>query len=212
LLLQDIDGRQPTLPWQPAELRRVIDALDELGDLLTPSPVAEVPPVGMPEDRDFFGWRDLAAGPSEHHDGLSGWACRHLDRLAALEPEWIAASQGNTLLHSDIRADNLLLTPDRVWAVDWPWACLGKTWIEIANLAPSVEMQGGPPAGEVFALSRRCVGADRDEVTAYVCALAGFFVGQSQRPAPPGLPTVRAFQAAQGEIALSWLAELTGWR
>jgi hypothetical protein len=30
-------------------------------------------------------------------------------------------------------------------------------------------------------------------------------------PPPPGIPTVRAFQAAQGEVALAWLKERLGW-
>ncbi|MEZ4617961.1 MAG: hypothetical protein R2867_20965 [Caldilineaceae bacterium] len=34
----------------------------------------------------------------------------------------------------------------------------------------------------------------------------------SLQPDPPGLSTLRAFQAAQGAIALDWLAERTGWR
>jgi len=31
---------------------------------------------------------------------------------------------------------------------------------------------------------------------------------QSLRPPPPGLATVRAFQAAQGEVTRRWLAQL----
>ena len=41
-----------------------------------------------------------------------------------------------------------------------------------------------------------------------VAALAGFFVRQSLDPDPPGLPTVRAFQRAQAEVALDWLERL----
>ena len=43
-------------------------------------------------------------------------------------------------------------------------------------------------------------------------ALAGYFIHRSRRPGPPGLPTVRAFQAAQGGVALDWLRARTGWR
>jgi hypothetical protein len=39
-------------------------------------------------------------------------------------------------------------------------------------------------------------------------ALAGYFTERSLRPPPPGLPTVRRFQAAQAEVALRWLATL----
>jgi len=35
----------------------------------------------------------------------------------------------------------------------------------------------------------------------------GDFTSQALLPPPPGLPTVRAFQAAQGQVARSWLAD-----
>jgi len=37
------------------------------------------------------------------------------------------------------------------------------------------------------------------------------FTRQALLPPPPGLPTVRAFQAAQGQVARAWLAARTGW-
>jgi hypothetical protein len=43
------------------------------------------------------------------------------------------------------------------------------------------------------------------EVTTYAEALAGFFVHESLLPDPPGIPHVRAFQRAQGEVCLDWL-------
>jgi hypothetical protein len=45
-------------------------------------------------------------------------------------------------------------------------------------------------------------------VAATLCALGGYFTYQSLQPAPAGLPTVRAFQAAQGEVTRRWLAQL----
>jgi hypothetical protein len=43
-------------------------------------------------------------------------------------------------------------------------------------------------------------------------AVAGYFTRQALLPDPPGLPTVRAFQAAQGSQARAWLRRRTGWR
>jgi Phosphotransferase enzyme family len=209
--LQDIDGRAPALPWQQRELTRVVAAIDELARILTPSPIPDAPTLGEADDKDFWGWRDLS-GTGPPAATLPPWALRHLDQLAGLEPSWHPASEGDTLIHCDLRADNLLLTGDKVWVVDWPWGCTAKPWVDVANLAPSVSMQGGPSPADVFALSETGRRADRDEVAAYVCALSGYFVSQSRQPAPTGLPTVRAFQAAQGDVALQWLAELTGWR
>ena len=41
-------------------------------------------------------------------------------------------------------------------------------------------------------------------------AVAGYFTQRSNGPPPPGLPTVRQFQAAQGAIARRWIAQRLG--
>jgi Ser/Thr protein kinase RdoA (MazF antagonist) len=79
---------------------------------------------------------------------LDGWSLRHLDRLAALGAE-AAAAAGETLLHLDLRADNMLLTPDRA-VVDWPHARVGTPWVDLLFFAPSVAMQGGPPPEDLL--------------------------------------------------------------
>ncbi|GAA0374710.1 hypothetical protein GCM10009530_26540 [Microbispora corallina] len=209
LLFEDVEGRTPAMPWDPAELRRVLDALTELTGALTPAPV----PVTAAADRfreEFQGWRRLAADPDE---GLGPWALRHLDRLAELEAGWPVALKGDTLAHADLRADNILLAQDgRVLFVDWPWACPAPPWFDLLGMLPSVAMQGGPPPAEVFGPHPVARGADPDAVTAVLAGLTGFFLEFGRRPPPPGLPTLRAFQRAQGAAALAWLRERTGWR
>lgn len=49
------------------------------------------------------------------------------------------------------------------------------------------------------------VHADRDDITAVLAGLTGYFLDAARQPSPRGLPTVRAFQAAQGERTLAWL-------
>jgi hypothetical protein len=44
-----------------------------------------------------------------------------------------------------------------------------------------------------------------DDITAALTGVAGYFLDAARRPAPPGLPTVRGFQAAQGASTLEWL-------
>jgi hypothetical protein len=78
-------------------------------------------------------------------------------------------------------------------------------------LAPSVAMQGGPAPDVLLQRSRMGAHADAASVSTVVAALAGYLVWQSLLPAPPGLPTIRAFQAAQAGIAVSWLRRRTGW-
>ena len=204
LVLQDIDGRQPQLPWQTAELRQVVAALDQLADALTPAPVP-VPAVGERLGAEFTGWRTLAASPGRDH--LDRWSRTHLDELADLEATWAGHAAGDTLLHADIRADNVLLTGQGATVVDWPWACRGAAFTDLVLFAPSVAMQGGPRPADLIASSRSGAAASPAAVTALVCALAGFLTEASLRPPPPGLPTIRAFQAAQAAIARQWLTE-----
>jgi hypothetical protein len=209
LLLEDIDGRHPSVPWRDDELRRVLGALDELAAGLTPCPLPDALTVGDRWREEFACWREAAAAPPA---GLDDWSLRNLDRLAELESGWEDAARGNTLLHLDVRADNLLLTDDRVWVVDWPWAARGAAVFDAVGFAPSVAMQGGPPPRDLLARSAQGRAADPHVVATLVATVAGYFLVNALKPAAPGLPTVRAFQAAQGEVARRWVADLTGWR
>jgi len=205
LVLDDVAGHQPALPWQAAELTAVVAVLDDLADALTPAPVA-VPDVTERLGGEFTGWRTLAA--SSGHDRLDQWSRQHLDRLAGMEPAWAGHAVGDTLLHADIRADNLLIADRGPVVVDWPWACRGAAFVDLVLFAPSVAMQGGPPPADLIALSRCGRAAGREALATLVCGLAGYLTERALRPPPPGLPTVRAFQAAQAAAARRWLMEL----
>ena len=213
LAFEDVDGAHPAQPWRPDQLRRVLEMVAAMAAALTPAP----PGIPLIVDRvrdSFVGWRRLAAANAAGDDDLAGldpWAARPLQRLADLEAGWPAATEGPTLLHSDLRADNLLLTPTRVVAVDWPWACVGAAWVDLLLLLPSVAMQGGPDPEPTFATHPVAAGADPAAVTTALGAWAGFLIDGSRQPPPPGLPTLRAFQLGQGLVALDWLRRRTGW-
>lgn len=203
-----VDGRPPAMPWVPDELELVLTGLARLTATLTPSPVPEGI-VGRIETWGVLGgswWRRCAWFPP---DGLDDWSVRHLPALVELERDAAAVAVGETLLHLDIRADNVLIGPEGVTFVDWPHARLGAGWVDWAWFAPSVAMQGGPEPDATLA---RCPGAPPDPaaLTAVTAAIAGFFTWQALAPPPPGLPTLRPFQAAQGAVARRWLARRAG--
>jgi aminoglycoside phosphotransferase (APT) family kinase protein len=204
LVLEDVAGRQPALPWRAAELAQVVAVLDDLADALTPAPVA-VPDVTERLGK-FTGWRTLAASPSQER--LDQWSRQHLELLADMEPAWAEHVAGDTLLHADIRADNLLIAGRGPVVVDWPWACRGAAFVDVVLFAPSVAMQGGLLPADLIASSRCGRAAGREALAALACGMAGYLTERALRPPPPGLPTVRAFQAAQGAVTRRWLAEL----
>lgn len=206
LAFEVVDGRLPAHPWDGEELRSAVRALRALHEALTPNPVAVADPARRRLQHLFGAWAALAALAAPPA-GLGDWSSRHLDRLADLEASWPDAVSGSTLLHCDLRSDNLLITADGVVFVDWPHACVGAPALDLVAWAPSVELEGGPAPEDLLSL----YGVVSDDLTVLVAAFSGFLVEASLRPPPPGLPTLRAFQAAQGEVALAWLRRLTGW-
>lgn len=207
LCLEDIDGRHPDEPWTEKDLSLVIAQAKTLAKDLTPSPADVDQSAADAFATRINGWR-VAIERDERR--LEGWALRNLPRLVELESQAPAAAAGDTLLQFDMRADNILIRGERVFFVDWPWARTGAWWIDLLAMAPSVTMQGGPvPEDFMKMVDVRDVMPGR--IDAVICAIAGYFVVRALEPAPQGIPTVRAFQAAQGRVALAWLRARTRW-
>jgi aminoglycoside phosphotransferase (APT) family kinase protein len=205
LLLEWAPGRHPGAPWTPADLATVFNGLAELSQALTPSPTS-VRLIGETYGAAFRGWHELfVAADQAMLERLDLAARRNLALFAELEAGWEQAAAGTTLLHGDLRSDNILLTDSGIAVVDWPYASLGAAWFDVLFMLPSVRMEGGPAPEELFVCAPQAEGADPGAVTRVLAAVTGFFVTQSLLPAPPGLPTLREFQAAQGEVALAWL-------
>jgi hypothetical protein len=194
LIFEDVDGAPPTTPWKHAELVRVLEALADLATRLTPTPALGLPTVIDKHADDFDGWARLARDPDRLRtaDG-DGWLTDHLQQLDRFAQGWSAARAGNTLLHADIRADQLLLTDERVYLVDWAHACVGADFVDPLLFFPSVVLDGGPTIDELVTLSHQTREAGPTRLASVASAAASFFIERSTRPPPPGLPTVRDF-------------------
>jgi aminoglycoside phosphotransferase (APT) family kinase protein len=194
LVFEDVDGRQPFVPWQQQDIEAVLAALRRLA----------VPATGLPSLSSLFadnfrGWRRLAADPPV---SLDPWAAANLDLLVELTGRAAAAVVGDRLVHVDIRADNLLIRPDgSVMVVDWPAAAIGVPWFDTLSLVLNVRLYGGELADDVLDVFE----PDPADVTAVVAGLAAFFTDRAREPEPPGLPTLRRFQQDQADVMLPWL-------
>ena len=202
LVLTDVEGRHPHTPWEPAELAAVTAALTGLAQALTPSPLRDATPAAVRLRHDFEGWQRLADDPPVD---LAPWVTVELPWLCAAADRGLAALAGDTLVHCDIRADNLLIRPDgTVVVVDWPWGCTGPSWLDTLLLGVNVRVYGGDGEAVLTGLSSR-TGVSPATLTDVLVGFTGFFVDAGRLPAVPGLPTVREFQRAQGEALLPWL-------
>ena len=207
LLFEEVEGRPPSLPWVPAELAAVLRLLDRLAVELTPSPIE----IGqLADDRllAFTGWQTLAAEGTP----LTPVEAAHLDELVTLEQAWAEVARGESLLHNDVRSDNVLITADgEAVLVDWPWARRGAAAVDVALFAPTVAVDGGPGPEEVLQATAVGRAADPAAIDAMAAAFTGMMQHRRRLPPPPGIPAVRAFQARQGESGLAWLAQRLRW-
>jgi len=209
LLLEDIDGRLPDLPWSPRDLSRVLEALDRNADELTPSPWPAAPRLRDELAEMFTGWARLAEAPP---DDLDPWARNHLDRLVGLERDAVVSlDAGDTLCHVDVRSDNVLLARDRVVLVDWNWAAVGPSWFDTVLLGFEVVSAGGD-LDAMLAASPRTRSLDPAVATAVLAAAAGMFQRAHRDPPPPGLPTIRGWQRRYAVALTAWVRDRTGWR
>jgi hypothetical protein len=211
LVFDDIDGRHPDLSPGSPDTGLVVAMAAALGPVLTPCPVASAPPASPGLAGLVHGWRELADGPAP---GLDAWTRRNLTRLARLETAWLAAADGDTLLHGDINASNMLIDPDgNTWLVDWAQPVRGAAWIDVADLIPHLILTGHTPAQaeRVLAGVSAWASTPPGTITSYAAASAGYWTRSSRLPDPPGVPGLRAYQARAAQAAISWTAYRTGW-
>jgi hypothetical protein len=207
LAFEQLDGRNPSLPWRRDELDAVLQLLTTMAELGTPSP------IDLERDGELDGeleerhhWETLLGEP-HLVDRLDDWSRSHLEDLAELERDWVEAGRGETLQHRDFRGDNVVLTPNGPFAVDWPSAGIGAPWVDLLCFLPSASMQGAGDPNDIFDRHPVSQGVDPHRVDVYLASIAGYLARNSLLPPPPNIAGVREFQAAQGTVAVRWLAQ-----
>ncbi|GAB2452097.1 hypothetical protein GCM10027262_76630 [Nocardia tengchongensis] len=130
--------------------------------------------------------------------------------MAGPETRWLAWAEGETLLHTDLRPDNLLVTAGgTVVVVDWAWPCRGAAWVDLAFLAPAIAGAGIDP-DPILADQPTTRDLDPVAVDSLLCAMVGYWATQSRLPGPPRSPGLRAYQARAAQTSLTWLKSRTG--
>ena len=198
LAFEDIEGAEPRQPWNSADLRRVIAALETMTRALTPSPISV--PLDHPR---LGGWAELANDSSclARLPAQSAWAADNLDRLIHLEQAGMAAAQGETLVHFDAYPHNILLTPPRVFFVDWPHARLGNSDVDLIQILSSAAADGIDPEPVLAARTA----SEQTSIDAILAAHAGFLLAGGLSEAPPGLEAIPKAKLHLGAGALQWL-------
>lgn len=191
-----VEGRPPQRPWVPEELAAASTMALEVSRLLTPAPDGISPAV-----EELASWGEL-------------WEQVDHPRAAdylALARRYADVVDGDTVVHTDIRDDNLLVRPDgSVVMCDWNWPVAGAAWLDSLLLLIGPRGDGLDVEAHIAAhplLSQ----VDPEQVDVVLALVLGYFEHSRSLPVPPTSPYLRAAQAWQADVLHRWLADRRGW-
>lgn len=200
---ESVRGGEPDVRPGSADLGSVLDAVAGLERELTPCPAPGLVPVESRLSMLAGHWARLrTSGGAARQDR---WAA---SRRALLEeyddPERLARwSAGDTLVHCDLRADNMLTEPStgRTRILDWSWGARGAAWVDAAFFVPQLILAGHSPERAEAVLAAQ-VPAWRavvpEAVTAFAVAITGYWTWQHEHGPGGALGAYRGRAARAG--------------
>ena len=208
LEIEYVESRAPRRPWRTADLDLCLTMTEQLAAALTPAPSELDQESFVAEFADWPAYWEKVRSDLPDLPGIG----EHLDDAAALAARFADVADGETLVHTDVRDDNLMVTPDgRVLLCDWNWPVVGAAWLDTVFLMIGPRGDGLDVEAALAAspLTRDVPAESIDIVIALVTA---YFLMSAALPVPPTSPYIRDAQRWQGEVCWRWLAERRGWR
>ncbi|KRB77455.1 hypothetical protein ASE01_11495 [Nocardioides sp. Root190] len=195
--IEYVEGRAPHRPWTAGDLALCSAMAVQMADLLTPAPGAALSTAV----EEFAAWPAL-------------WQQIDHPRAAeigALADRYAEVVAGGTLVHTDIRDDNILvLDEDRAVLCDWNWPVVGAAWLDslfllIGPRGDGIDVEAHIAAHPLLA------SVPAEDIDVALALVLGYFTVSANEPVPSTSPWVRAAQAWQRDVIDDWLAERRGW-
>lgn len=202
--IEYVEGRAPSRPWTVDDLRACSAMLLATAEALTPAPG-----LGVATFADDHA--DLASYWEQIPDLQPDLPSAQVAEARALAARIAEASAGETLVHTDVRDDNLLVDASgEVWLCDWNWPSRGAAWIDSLLLLIGPRGDGLDVDAHIAAhpLLSQVAPDDIDTVLAFVSA---HFLWSCAQQVPSSSPYLRSVQAWQAEVLWDWLGERRGW-
>ncbi|AKU16533.1 phosphotransferase family protein [Luteipulveratus mongoliensis] len=217
LAVDFIPGRMPGIPWTATDLDAAYQSVIDVG----------IADIGADLTVRQYGHGAPSSSAVQTREALRA---RRFTRPAEHEPTWldevlaeygpdivgladhISTSEGDALVHNDLRPDNLLIDDaGRAVLLDWNWLTRGPVWIDFVGLLPMAHRQGL----DISRWTQRPLVADAaaDNIDAFLANLVVYFLAEQGRPPLPGcLPAMRQHQLLYAHDFVGLLADRRGWR
>ena len=200
--IEHVEGRAPARPWTDADLAASLDMLATTASCTTPAP------AGLALDTFVA---EFAAWPAYWDYARSTFVLPHGDEAAALAARYAEVVAGDTVVHTDVRDDNILVRPDGTAVLcDWNWPVVGAAWLDplLLLIGPRGD---GLDVERVLAEHPVFAGVPAEAVDIVLALAIGYFLKASDDPVPPTSPHLRDHQRWQGDVLWDWLCERRGW-
>lgn len=205
LVLEDVEGRHPDLA-DDATMDRLVEATDALGSALRER-------VDVVSVSDLVGSTMMAPGLTDLNAVFRSW----LPAFAELEqrpdapvPAWIRSEAGSwrerlealatdacdSLVHWDIRIDNLLQRPSgEIVFLDWGASGVGHDWLD--PLLARLERVDQPWFDDSLATSPALARLGDDAVTTWLVGIGTHLAVRAVTAVDVNLPTLAAFRRTE---------------
>lgn len=195
------EGSQPSRPWSTADLATASDLMVRIADQLTPAPG-----LGVETFAEAFGtwpalWNEVAVEDADF---------AFAEELEGLAARFAEVTEGETLVHADVRDDNLLIRPDGSMVLcDWSWPVRGARWLD--SLLLLIGPRGdGLDVEAHLAAHPLLAEVEPEHIDIVLALLTGYYLRVAGQPTPSNSPWLGEFARWQGEVCWTWLRERRG--
>lgn len=150
LITQDLsDAYWPAshagVSWRTGDFGRLMQGLEELRD------IEDVHLLPTMTNEEHAAWPAIAENPEtflQLNFCTEKWFNHAITHLIEAEKKYDRT--GNCLVHDDVRSDNICFVGSQMILVDWSHAARGHSRYDVANLLPTLHLEGGPEPFELM--------------------------------------------------------------
>ena len=225
IFLEDLSHGRKTPPWEGDDAFNVVDRLADFHMSSTkefPSwvPGGEHSDVKDTDFSDLF-WVNLGESQSLV-DGFCSlfvepreagpWIENMLPSFIEYEKKTLEVKGPKSLLHADLRSDNIIFDGDLPVFLDWSNLSIGPSFLDLCCFIPSCSGEGGPKPHKLIKRYEEAIGFsyDIEDLKAGSAFITGFFADRAHLPPIKELPRLRYVQKLQLGAALHWISDVFG--
>lgn len=195
LIIEDLSMHHWPPPWDERQIELTLAQINALHNTS-----AALETFAEVHGTDVGNWKSVADDP-EPFLSLKVADARWLESALPdlIRHQENCPTAGDSLIHWDLRSDNICLTEKQAKFIDWNGACLSNPRLDLGFWLPSLAYEAG--------LKPETILPDAPEVAAWV---SGFFAARAGLPKIVDAPRVRTVQRQQLATALPWAVRALG--